>query len=228
MKFKLLITILLTANFCFSQSLPEEKNSRHRDMKFFAILGGGASFRTAKSQDGISGEEKAYLKELKSGRNFDLSIYYQKSEVGGFGLKYNLYQSKADGESVANGKFGDDIKISFIGATAFISENTSARVGEAFLELGLGYIEYKNSSYVFNDQRMSFKGGNLGLATSLAYHFRINKHILIGPQFAFVGGILKKIKITYPDNTSETVTLDDDALESLYRIDLNVSAKIRF
>ena len=160
--------------------------------------------------------------------SYDLGFYYQKNDISGFGLKYNAYTSKGKGFSSDLGNFGDNIRITFIGATMFVADNEDAKVGEAFLEVGLGYIGYKNDSYINTNNNIKFTGGNLGLDVGAGYHFRVGKHFLIGPQIAFIGGVLKKIKVEYPDGTSETINLGKEELESLYRFDFNVSAKIRF
>ena len=51
---------------------------------------------------------------------------------------------------------------------------------------------------------------------------------MIGPQVNFIGGMLKKLKYTYADGTSETIKLNEEEYENLWRIDLAIGAKLRF
>ena len=44
----------------------------------------------------------------------------------------------------------------------------------------------------------------------------------------FIGGMLKKLKYTYGDGSSEIIKLNEDEYENLWRIDLAIGAKLRF
>ncbi|MBF4493110.1 hypothetical protein IR010_11205 [Flavobacterium sp. MR2016-29] len=194
------------------------------------------SFRVASSPDGLNSEQKEYLKKLKSGVSYDISAYYLKEGKTGFGLKYNVYKSSGtidnqiiteDDGTEYNGSFTDDITISFIGPSFIMTEDERARVGEANLELALGYLSYQNKSTVFGSP-VKITGSNLGVIGGMGYHFRITPHFLVGPQVNFVGGVLKKLKYKYEDGSTETIKLGDDDFENLWRIDLAISAKFRF
>ncbi|TDO95671.1 hypothetical protein [Flavobacterium sp. 245] len=204
--------------------------------KFLITANVGQSFRVASSPDGLNSEQKEYYRKLKSGLSYDVSAYYLKEGKRGFGLKYNVYKSSGtiydqivtigDGSNV-QGDFSDDITISFIGPSFIMTEDQRARVGEANLELAIGYLAYKNNAGVAG-YPVKITGSNLGMIAGMGYHFRITPHFLLGPQVSFVGGTLKKLKYTYADGTTYTEKLDKEELENLWRIDLAIGAKFRF
>jgi hypothetical protein len=203
----------------------------------FLLLGNVAqSFRVASSPDGLNSEQKKYIKKLKSGVSYDISAYYFKDDKTGFGLKYNVYKSSGtirnqqitlnDGINY-QGDFSDDITISFIGPSFILTEDKNARVGEANLELAIGYMSYRNNSTIIGSP-LKITGSNLGMIAGMGYHFRITPHFLLGAQANFVGGVLRKLKYEYPNGSTETIKLDDEEIENLWRIDLAVGAKFRF
>ncbi|WP_264530678.1 hypothetical protein [Flavobacterium sp. N502540] len=205
--------------------------------KFLITANVGQSFRVASSPDGLNSEQKEYLKKLKSGLSYDVSAYYLKDGIRGFGLKYNVYKSSGviyDQKITSNdgvttrGDFSDDITISFIGPSFILTENQHARIGEANLELSLGYMAYQNKAGMVSGNSVKITGSNLGMIGGMGYHFRITPHFLIGPQVSFVGGALKKLKYTYADGRTYTEKLDKDEIENLWRIDLAIGAKFRF
>lgn len=203
---------------------------------FLLLANVAQSFRVASSPDGLNSEQKKYMKKLKSGLSYDISAYYLKDDRTGFGLKYNVYKSSGtirnqqitlnDGINY-QGDFSDDITISFIGPSFILTEGKNARVGEANLELAIGYMAYRNNSTIIGSP-LKITGSNLGMIAGMGYHFRITPHFLLGAQANFVGGVLRKLKYEYPNGSTETIKLDDEEIENLWRIDLAVGAKFRF
>lgn len=203
--------------------------------KFILNASVGAAFRVGATPDGLTNEQKEYIKKLKSGTSYDFSTYYVKNETG-FGIKYNVYNSDGlianqsislnDG-TVIKGDFTDNIKISYIGPSMIYSQNEDSKVGEANMEFSLGYISYQNNSTIIG-QPIKVTGSNLGAVGGFGYHFRIVPNFLIGGQINFIGGVLKRLKYTYADGTTETVKLNEEELENLWRIDLAIGAKFRF
>jgi hypothetical protein len=196
----------------------------------------GQSFRVADSPKGLNTEQNTYLKKLKSGLSYDFSAYYLNDNQAGIGIKYNVYKSNGllqnqvvtfkDG-SEGVGSISDAITISFIGPSIIIYNNENSKLGEANLELALGYMSYENQARVLN-QRFSVKGADLGIIGGMGYYFRLSPHFLIGPQVNFVGGVLRKLKITYSDGSIENVKLEKEKFENLWRIDLTIGAQFRF
>ncbi len=96
------------------------------------------------------------------------------------------------------------------------------------MELALGYMGYKDLA-TFSGNRMTIKGGNLGIVGGFGYQFRISPNFLVGPQVNFVGGVLNKVTLTYPDGSKQKVKFEEDnEKENLWRIDLALGAKFRF
>ena len=211
-------------------------NKSYKRSKFLILANIAQSFRVAGTPSGLNSEQKKYIKQLKSGLSYDISTYYLKDSESGFGLKYNVYLSDGiiknqplvlqDGTTI-RGDFTDDIKIAFIGPSFIMSQNENAKLGEANLEIALGYMSYVNNSTVIGAPT-KISGGNLGMIGGMGYHFRLIPSVLLGPQVNFAGGVLRKLKFKYPDGTEETVKLDEDNFENLWRIDLALSAKFRF
>lgn len=204
-----------------------------KDTRFIINANVGPSFRLAKIPDGLSSEYEDYFKELKSGLSYDISAYYVMHDRG-YGLKYNVFRSKNDHPNTVTdlifnnpNNFSDDITITFIGPSFIYTELPSANVGEAFLEMSLGYVSYKDKAELGSD-KFTIKGGNLGIVAGGGYHFRLTKQFLVGPQVSFVGGMLRKLKFENSNGATETISLNEDEYESLWRIDLSVSAKFRF
>lgn len=204
--------------------------------KFLLLANVAQSFRVASSPDGLNSAQKEYFKKLKSGLSYDISAYYLKDDRTGFGLKYNAYKSSGtirnqqitlDDGTTYQGDFSDDITISFIGASFILTEGQNSRTGEANLELAIGYMAYQNKSTIIGSP-LKITGGNLGMIGGMGYHFRITPHFLVGPQVNFAGGTLKKLKYKYADGSTETIKLDKEEFENLWRIDLAIGAKFRF
>ena len=78
--------------------------------KFSIIPSVGYAWRTAKTVDGLSAEEKDYVKKLKSGLNFDISAYYHLKPEIGIGLKFSSFSSSSSGTIIIN-EYTDEAKI---------------------------------------------------------------------------------------------------------------------
>lgn len=213
-----------------------KNNAVSNNTNFILLANVGQSFRVASLPEGLTSEQKEYYKKLKSGLSYDISAYYLKDSKTGFGLKYNVYKSSGtinnqkitlDNGEIYQGNFSDDITISFIGPSFILTEDEDARVGEANLELAIGYISYQNKASILGSP-LNMTGANLGMVGGMGYHFRITPYFLLGPQVNFIGGTLKKFKYKYEDGSTETIKLDDEKFESLWKIDLTIGAKFRF
>lgn len=207
-----------------------------KNPKFLLMANLAKSWRVAASPDNLTAQEKKYYKELKSGSSFDIAAYYITNESSGVGLKYNVFRADAilrnqiidfgDGNFVS-GDIADDIKITFVGPSFIISDNASARLGEASLEIALGYMDYRNDASVVGSP-LKITGGDVGMVGGFSYHFRLRPNLLIGPQLNFAGAVLKKLKYTYEDGSTQTIKLNEEEYENLWRIDLAIGAKFRF
>lgn len=215
-------------------SPPTEIVSKKSKFLIMATIAQG--YRVAASPDNLDSTQKEYLKKLKSGLSKDISFYYLFEQEAAVGLKYNLYESngtiqnqtlKLPNGTFINGAISDNIKITFIGPSLLMTEGKNSKLGEGNLEMALGYLGYENKGLIVGVP-LKITGSNLGMIAGMGYHFRILPSFLIGGQVNFVGGVLTKIKYTYPDGTTKTEKLKDEAIENLWRIDLAVGAKFRF
>lgn len=220
----------------FSSTEIKSVVEKTKNPKFLLMANLAKSWRVAASPDNLTAQEKKYYKELKSGSSFDIAAYYITNESSGVGLKYNVFRADAilrnqiidfgDGNFVS-GDIADDIKITFVGPSFIISDNASARLGEASLEIALGYMGYRNDASVVGSP-LKITGGDVGMVGGFSYHFRLRPNLLIGPQLNFAGAVLKKLKYTYEDGSTQTIKLNEEEYENLWRIDLAIGAKFRF
>ncbi len=194
----------------------------------------GPSFRLAKISSDYSANQRAYIRDLKSGIAYNMSAYYLLDNQRGVGLKFSSYSSSgtAPGQELYDptgevdfGYSKDDITITFIGASYLLREKGYFALDHVGLEFALGYIRYVNETLILNDYKLS--GGNLGISVAFNYHFGITKNFAIGPSLSFTGGVLNRFKVV-GNGINETIKLEDDALESLYRLDLSVSGRFSF
>lgn len=211
--FKTLAFVLLPA-LAFSQE------------KFTVIPAAGYAWRTAKFPSGIDSHTKDYIKQLKSGFNFDIGAYYRLNPVIGLGAKYNLYTASANGTFSTVDPQGNKIslntetndKIQFMGA-GFIYSNFEEDVKhKLYYDMALGVISYNSQL-----SGLTMKGSNLGLAATVSYMYAVTPKIYIGPQLGYTAGVIKKLKV----NGVET-ELQKDNYEGLHRVALNLGATFRF
>lgn len=218
--------------FCFSQNNSPVPNKD--DTKFNISFNYGFSKRIGKNPSGISGEQLNYIKDLKSGSAFNIKLSYQKDEKTILGIVYTQFSSNGqlknqsfiepNGNS-SSGTVSDDITISFIGFGGGLFEKGLRDDDSVILEMYLGYISYKND-FVLNNN-YTIKGGNLGISADFSYYFGITKNFKIGPSIAFNGGVIKKFNLEGSNGYNESIKLEDDSFESLYRFDFMIGTLIR-
>lgn len=250
--YKIEINNNVSENMVVIDSIKSEKNSvvpksdvientskygiNKKASKFIVMSNVAQSFRIAETPDGLTSQQKKYVKQLKSGLSYDVSAYYLVDSMRGYGLKYNVYRSNGtinnqtltlQDNSIIRGSFSDDITITFIGPSFILTDGMKSKIGEGNMEVALGFMSYQNNSIIINSP-LKITGSNLGMIGGFGYHFRLTPNILVGPQLNFIGGTLKKLKLKYENGTTETVKLQDDQLENLWRIDLAIGAKFRF
>ncbi len=193
--------------------------------KFSIIPSVGYAWRTAKTISGLSREEEEYVKGLKSGMNFDISAYYQVSNLVSVGLKYSNYSASSDGYIlgyVNNMPVSVPVttkdQINFYGPALMISNFEEDTRHKMFIDMGLGVISYSTKT-----ANVKGTGSNLGAELNFAYQYQITKNIFIGPKLGLTAGTLTKMKIN-----GVTYDFDDDQKEGLHRVSLSAAATFRF
>lgn len=204
--------------------------------KFIITTNYGLAFRVGKTPDNIDSSLKSVIKDLKSGSSFDISMYYRLKGNGGIGLKYNQFNSSGSSDNVTytfpngnqeKGYLGINNKIFYIGPSFIIDSFDSNSKHQGLLDLSIGYIGYRDQMKII-DENFNLKGGNLGLVGSLGYRYCLSKFISVGPQVNFVGGTIKKFKMTGENGYSSEIKFSGDEGESLWRIDLTIGATFNF
>lgn len=224
---------LINTNDKTVDQLPYSKKTNDSKIVFFANL--GRAYRIASAPDGLNVEQENYIRDLKSGISYELSGYYLSQGTGGFGLKYNLYNSNGvlknqqvtfrDGTSITT-DISDNITIQFIGPSMIIDDAVSKKI-DGTLEFALGYMSYKNTAGIASDN-IIIRGGTLGAVVGLGFHYKITQNFLVGPQINFIGGVLNSLTYNYSNGYSEKIELRDEEKENLWRIDLAIGAKLKF
>lgn len=193
--------------------------------KFSIMPSVGYAWRTAETIDGLTKEEKDYVKGLKSGMNFDISAYYHLNKILAIGVKYSNYSASSDGYILGyvNGmpaSFPVTTKdnINFFGPAVMISNFEEATKHKMFVDIGLGVI-----SYTTKTGTVKGTGSNVGAEINLGYQYQLTKNILIGPKLGLTGGTLNKMKIN-----DVSYKLEDDQKEGLSRVSLSAAATFRF
>jgi len=186
----------------------------------------GYAWRTARLPNGISNEERDYIKGLKSGLNIDISAYYHLKGTVAIGLKYSNYSASSDGRISVIDEFGNiyagDLNtkdnITFFGPSVMISNFNESTKHKIFLDMALGVI-----SYTTKTGTVKGTGSNLGAEINFAYQYEVSKNFLIGPKFGLSGGTLNKMKFN-----GVTYDFADDEKEGLSRVSLSAAATFRF
>lgn len=193
--------------------------------KFSIIPSVGYAWRTAKTISGLSREEEEYVKGLKSGMNFDISAYYQVSNIVSVGLKYSNFSASSDGYIlgyVNNMPVSFPVTtkdhINFYGPAIMISNFEEDTRHKMFVDMGLGVI-----SYTTKTANVKGTGSNLGAELNFAYQYQITKNLLVGPKLGLTAGTLTKMKIN-----GVTYDFNDDQKEGLHRVSLSAAATFRF
>lgn len=193
---------------------------------------GGYSYRTAKIIDGVSSDYGSYLKKLKNGFHLGGDIaYFPHGQDFGIGIKYNYFSAKNSGDFYFEDDNGnlefvhikDDININFIGPSFLIRYPSKRNLNAAFLGISLGYMSYVDDATLFEDLNIS--GHTFGAGFDFGYDIATSDKMAIGFQISFMGGVLHKIKLDDGQST-EVIELEDDAKESLARLDFSIG--IRF
>ena len=193
--------------------------------RFSIIPSIGYAWRTAKTADGLSSQEKDYVKGLKSGVNFDISAYYHFKSEYGLGLKFSTYNASSTGdiivyqdpEETLYSRVKTDDVITFFGPAFMYSNFNLETKHKLYYDIGLGVISYTSTS-----GGVKAKGSNLGLDANLAYQYEVSKIFYIGPKLGYTVGTLTKVKMN-----GSTYDLEDNK-EGLGRISLALAGTLRF
>ncbi len=194
----------------------------------------GPAFRIGQLPLNINQTTQNHLTALKSGSSFDISAYYKLNQNASVGVKYNYFNSKvttnnfpiafSDGTS-GFASINSDHKITFFGIGYAIDNRSFKSKFEASLEMALGYMGLEQLETILG-QTATTTGATFGLTAGLGYKYRVLKNVAIGPQLNIIGGVIKELKIAYPNGSTETIKYNNNEGENLWRIDLNFGISI--
>jgi hypothetical protein len=197
------------------------------------VINGGWSYRTAKLSDDIPADFREYSKELKSGYNYGLDFSYYFAEQLGVGFRYanylskneidNVYKIYPDGSTSEYGKVSDNISINFIGPFFTTRLFNSDKKNCLILDLGVGYMGYKNQSVSVSD-KITYRGNTVGSYLGIGYDVSISPDLALGFQLSLVNGILTQYQISDGIHT-EIMKLEKNQYEGLSRIDLSIGLR---
>ncbi len=198
---------------------------------FSAAINGGWSYRTARLPDNIPHDFIQYVKDLRSGYHYGIDLSYYFSEHLGIGLDYYIYRSKNEIDNIyvirpdgttQYGKMSDDISIDFIApffSTRLLNSNKKSSL---FVNLGIGYLGYKNETTVITD--FTLKGSTLGYCWHIGYDIGISDNLAVRFQLLYITGTLREYEFSDGFN-KETIKLEEGSYDNLNRIDLSIGLR---
>ena len=214
------IAVIITGSV-FAQNTPQVDKSNNIIVKAGIAYG----FRFGPAFAGTA-EQKQVYNNLSAGTVYDFGLFYRINNQAALGFKYNRYNASSPVSDpltplIKNTATQNDV-ISFYGASYLIDQKFRESKHEAYLELAVGYIDYRSSVSKFNN--FQSYGGNYGAIANASYKYRLLSKFSVGPTISLIGGVIKNFEIT-ADNISSQTTLDSNT--SLWRIDLGFEAIYR-
>ena len=178
----------------------------------------GWSYRLAPLPDGLSSQQKEYLKKLKSGLGLSFDATYFITEVYGVGFKYDLFKTSN------TSSYGEDnITIPFIGPAFAMRLYDQSKSNCWFMNIALGYMGFKDEGKQ-SGQPVTLKGSTFGLATDIGYDIALSKNWSAGIQLSVLSGVLTSFDQTSSSGT-QTIKLEKDEYEGLGRLSISIGLR---
>jgi len=205
----------------------EDNKPKYKYPKLRIAFNMGKSYRTKELQEDMPDELIDYYNTLYTGDHFGGDLQYFIIQNFGFGLKYSHFGSSSqvkvpytdDWGNLAFYNLQEDIDIDFIGPTLNIRNLHNKNRNSLMGYLGVGYLH-------FTDQVLSHgidaTGKTLGLATGLAYDFKIFKYAAIGIDISYILGTLTKYDLSYGNYLWESDLSENNDLHHM-----NISVGLR-
>ena len=182
-------------------------------------INGGYAYRLFKPRIKSTSYELKYIDELKSGYSYGAELYYFHWKKVGFGLKYDVYKSKAERDI----RTKDNITIQFLGPSVVhrkVFPNQKTSILSAFW---LGYQPYRNvARYIGQDYVL--KGRTMGWGVSVAIDHKITEKLALNFGASCFMGSIYKYKKEIKGRT-EMVDLSKDNFEDLSRAEFTIGLK---
>lgn len=200
--------------------------------RFDIGVNGGYSYMIGKVDKNLSSFLQTYEKKLKNGYHFGAEMNYFTSEYFGIGLYYSIFRAKNQLDNVytidsvtkqvRTGILKDDITIQFFGPSVCRRFTSKNNADHFLLEFSLGYMGYKDKATVIDNFTLASE--TLGMRLVAGFDVKIDNDWDAGISFELITGSLDHYR--YDDGIhSKTITLDNNHLASISRIDLSLWLK---
>jgi hypothetical protein len=196
---------------------------------------GGWSYITAKVGDNVPAAFDEYMQQLKSGYHFGADFNYFISENIGFGIKYTIFRTQNEVESIYAidtttgktyyGRLEDDITCQFIAPTFTTRVSSDDKKINFIADAALGYLHYKDNATLINS--FTLTGGTLGLLLDAGVDFHLVNDLSLGFCFSYLMGSLTQYKY-YDGVQKKTIEFEEGTVEGLSRFDASVGLHWNF
>lgn len=243
----LLLTIaaVLCITFPVNSQTPQtpDQDQSLKSARFLVSVDGGLGYLLGSTKDvknemseyGISGSDADdYYKRLKLGEEAGASIYYYFFSRIALGLDYNLftttsstngYLDSGDGWTNYYGPFKEKIYTSFVGFSAFQTQELSQK-WNLYSKFSLGMALYRNESFMVVSPFL-VTGKAPAVKGDLGFSYRFSNRIGINAGVSYMFSSLRKIKVDNGTNFSD-IDLTGDTKENLSRLNLSTGLQFSF
>ena len=200
--------ILLISGYLHAEE-PAKMHSVSLHIGYANMLGGTA---------GLTNSAHSYERDLCSGISWDAQYYLHPKGMFGFGLFYSRYSAKGSLEHSS-----DHIYTHYIAPQFALYCLSNERVNVR-LNIGTGYLRYKNNSMVYEkDRRVSGQrmAGNIGVNAE----YMLTSHWGVSADLQYVFTNLRKVESNYH---GETITVRFPSEDRLKVSRLNISLGIGY
>lgn len=231
---KVLFSFFLALTYCFlanAQIIETSDLSVKEDCfgKWRVAVQAGPGFRIGKVQSGLGADMDSFLRKLKKGYSLSADVTYYFLNVFGVGFKAQNYHASnsANVQIQYNsgerwiGTMTDKIDISFLGP--FASYRWQINKHSIILGSGLGYLHYKDKSYI--GKSVSVNGGTLGLFSELNYDYSFTNRLAFGVSVSLISGSLSSVTTTI-DGSRQTSGTNSGQKENISNIAISVGLRL--
>lgn len=224
---KIFFIVLIFAVIKADAQESKSKNDSLKKPGHFAImLNGGLSWRVAQTDPAANPIEKAYIKDLKSGKSFSIAAKYYFKKKFGIGLKFNTHLSKVQFNDLYMeykgknyyGILSDDIAINSYIATFSGRIYNRSQTGCFIFDGGLGFTTYRDDARIA-ENKIVINGYTGGLNLSAGYALSFNRNIAVTLGFDYIMSNLTDYYET-EKGVRTHITLDPDKTQGLTHIDI--------
>jgi hypothetical protein len=213
--------------------VPPQAVKRVARNPFRSAISGGLGQRTAAIPAGYFGAQRTYLKDLKSGGQWSLSLVQFISEPLGVGILFNSYLSRASADNISialpggtsfTGSVSDRVRVMYFGPNVLTQWTMDKKKGALVSDLSLGFIRYDDVASL-NGNIFNITGRTFGMAADFGYDIPLSKKIKLGFQLSMLVGTLSKVDVRN-GASSTTVKFNKGEYEGLGRVDFSIGLRL--